>query len=224
MTAPIDFIKASITLFTTLAIGVILAYLSQVKVEVKGGEVLLKGPLYSREYELRDLVEFVDIGLLENYNTLRVPGLALTIALNLVITTAVFAWGYSSALPLLLAVPTAFLSGICFLSLEVSTLFSPSLGIRGRPVDKLIIIAGLILIVLGALLVTNLNEVPENTAFVAGSMIGLGIGGILETFIGNPWSWVFKLSWDEETVYVLAFNESTARKFKEELLRAMRDA
>ena len=226
MTAPSDLGRATIALFSALVVGVALAYLSRAEVEVGDGEVVVRGPLYSRRYGLGDVVEFVDIGSIEDYDTLvRIPGLTLTTVLSLAVATAVFSWGYSSALPILLALPAALLSGICFLSLEMSILLSPSLGIRRRSGGKLILATSAALIVMGALLVTSPGGASENAAFAAGSMVGLGIGGALEGLIGpSPWGWVFKLAWDEETIYVLAYDEAAARRFKEELLRAMRDA
>ena len=188
--------------------------------------MVVRGPLYSRRYGLGDVVEFVDIGSIEDYDTLvRIPGLTLTTVLSLAVATAVFSWGYSSALPITLALPAALLSGICFLSLEMSILLSPSLGIRRRSGGKLILATSAALIVMGALLVTSPGGVSGNGAFAAGSMVGLGIGGALEGLIWpSPWGWVYKLAWDDETIYVLAYDETAARRFKEELLRAMRDA
>lgn len=213
-----------------LGSGIVLAALSTARVHVEDACMVVKRRILPPErYPLSSLVEFVDLASIEWFVALlRIPGLLLITASSLIATTTAFLWAYLRALSLPLAVIGAVLSGICFSSLEISTLISPGLG-GSRPDNRLIVIASLALLAMG---IPMLWDFPTASLSLermaaAGSMMGMGLAGMINTLLGRSSirGRVFRLRFlGGQLIYVSALTSEEATSFKRMVMEAIKNA
>ncbi len=172
-------------------------------------------------------MKFIDLTSVERFVALhRIPGLLLSTASNLIATTAAFLWAYLKTLPPILAVIGAVLSGICFISLEISMLISPTLG-RGQLDNRFIGIASLATLIMGlSVLVQGLPSISLERMAAAGSMTGVGLSSMINTLLGRSSAWgsVFRLRFSgDRLIYVSIPSIEEALSFKRTVMEAVKN-
>lgn len=213
----------------SLGIGIILLALSTARVYLEDSYILVKGRLLPTErYQLSSLVEFIDLTSVKWFVALRrIPGLLMSTASNLMATTAAFLWAYLKALPPTLAVIGAVLSGICFVSLEISVLISPSLG-RNQLDNRFIGISSLATLIMGiSVLVQGFPGDSLERMAAAGSMTGVGLAGMINALLSRSSTWgrVFRLRFSGgRLIYVSLPSLDDAISFKRTVMEAIKNA